>query len=57
VGTRGGSLGLAATLVVEVSTADELLASLTGEEDSPPQPEKKKGATIPRRRGKFFMLD
>jgi hypothetical protein len=30
---------------------------LTGEEDSPPQPEKKKGATIPRRRGKFFMLD
>ena len=57
VGTRGGSLGLAATLVVEVSTADELLASLTGAEDSPPQPEKKKGATRPRRRGKFFMWD
>ena len=40
-GARGGSLGVTGTLGVEVSTEAELLASLTGEEDSPLQPVKK----------------
>ena len=41
-GARGGSLGLAATLVVEVSTAAELLAPMTEVEESPPQTEKRR---------------